>query len=262
MNNLAPFMAHDDQHVEQAKGHRGNDKEIDRDNAVCMVLEERSPGLGRLSPGLGTILPDGCRRSIQSQFGQFVSDPRAAPSRVEGPHPADELNQSRVLSRTPATASGLPSPERLESRSLPADERFGPEDDQGVSPIGPTSHEQQPEIPVRRAELGPARLPFEHHELMAQRQNFQGKILSRSEERKRLGQNDPENGQHGPLSLIANHRHTIISQRDGFSATHSGQSQLTGSVWPLIPPPRAELVGLGTCIWPMMPLPLPGFAGA
>src|SRR5207249_4506113 len=99
---------------------------------------------------------------------------------------------------------------------------LGPEEDQGVSPIGPTSHEQQPEIPVRRAELGPARLPFEHHELMAQRQNFQGEILSRSEERKRIDQNEPENGQHGPLSLIANHRHSIISQRDGFSATHRG----------------------------------------
>src|SRR6266516_2196189 len=135
MNDLAPFMAHDDQHVEQAKGHRGNDKEIDRRNALCMVLEERSPGLGRLSPGLGTILPDGCRRSIQSQFGQFVSDPRAAPSRVEGPHPADELNQSRVLSRSTGSTPRLPSPEHPQSRSLPADEGFGPEEDQRVSPI-------------------------------------------------------------------------------------------------------------------------------
>src|SRR6266516_4074822 len=182
MNDLAPFMAHDDQHVEQAKGHRGNDKEIDRRNAVCMVLEERSPGLGRLSPGLGSILPNGCRRSMQSQFGQFVANARAAPSRVEGPHPADELDQFRVLSRPAESAPRLPSPEHPESSSLPADECFGPDDKQSGSPIGPNSHEKHPEIPVRPAELGPPRLPFEHHELMAQRQNFQGEIVPRSKE--------------------------------------------------------------------------------
>src|SRR5439155_21829183 len=107
-----------------------------------------------------------------------------------------------------------------ESSSLPADECFGLDDKQSGSPIGPNSHERHPEIPVRPAELGPARLPFEHHELMAQRQSFQGEIVPRSKERKRIGQNDAKNSQHDPLSLIANPRHSIISRRDGLSATH------------------------------------------
>jgi hypothetical protein len=34
--------------------------------------------------------------------------------------------------------------------------------------------------------------PFEHHELMAQRQDFEGEIVPASEERKRICQNDPE----------------------------------------------------------------------
>ena len=93
MNDLAPFMVHDDQHVEQSKGRGGNHKEIHRRHTARMVLKKRSPSLRRLAPGLGPIFPDGCRGSLQSQFGQFVANARAAPSRVESPHPADELDQ-------------------------------------------------------------------------------------------------------------------------------------------------------------------------
>src|SRR5258706_6408187 len=87
-----------------------------------MVMKKSAPTLRRLTPGFGTILPDSCRRRFQSQFGQFVANARAASSRVEGPHPPDELDQLRVLSRSPESAPRLPQPEHPESSSLPADE--------------------------------------------------------------------------------------------------------------------------------------------
>ncbi len=90
------------------------------------------------------------------------------------------------------SASGFPSPEQPEASSLPADECFGLEDDQTVSPIGPNPHKETPKISVEPTEPGPACLPFEHHELMAQRQDFEGEIVPASEERKRVCQNDPE----------------------------------------------------------------------
>ena len=55
--------------------------------------------------------------------------------------------------------------------------------------MGPNPHEQQPKTSVGSAEPGPARLPFKHHELMAQCQNFEGEMVPTSEERKRVGQN-------------------------------------------------------------------------
>ena len=116
--------------------------------------------------------------------------------------------------------SGFLSPEHPESSSLPADEGFGLEDDQRISPTGPNLHEQQPKISVGSTELGPARLPFENHELMAQCQDFEGEIVPTSEERKRIGQNDPENGEHSLVILIENHRQSIIFRPDGLSATH------------------------------------------
>ncbi len=63
-------------------------------------------------------------------------------------------------------------------------------------------------------------LPFEHQELMAQRQDFEGEIVPASEARKWVCQNDPKNGQHNALKLIANLRQSIISRPNGLSATH------------------------------------------
>ena len=144
--------------------------------------------------------------SIESRVSQFVSDPRAAPSRVEGPHPADELNQFRVLSRTPTSAFGLPSPEHPESSSLPADECFGLEDHQGVSPICPDSHEHDPETPVPPAEPGLGRLPSEHGDLVSQGKNFYREFVLRSDYREWVDQNRPEHLKHDRLSLLANPR--------------------------------------------------------
>lgn len=68
MNDLAPFKVHDDQHVEQTKGRRGDDEEVDCSDAARVVLEKSLPSLGGLTRGLRTILPDGGGRSYQSQF--------------------------------------------------------------------------------------------------------------------------------------------------------------------------------------------------
>ena len=84
----------------------------------------------------------------------------------------------------------------------------------------PNPDEHQPKISIGPAEPGLARLPFEHHELMAQCHDFEGEIVLMSKERKRAGQNDPESGQHSPVILIANLRQSIISTTDGLPATH------------------------------------------
>ena len=45
VNDFAPFMFHDDKHVEQTSGHRRNDKKIHRGHASRMVLEKGPPTL-------------------------------------------------------------------------------------------------------------------------------------------------------------------------------------------------------------------------
>jgi hypothetical protein len=45
VNDFAPFMIQDDQHVEQTSGHSLKHKEIHRGNATRMVLQKGSPTL-------------------------------------------------------------------------------------------------------------------------------------------------------------------------------------------------------------------------
>ena len=60
---------------------------------------------------------------------------------------------------------------------------------------------------------------------MAQCQDFEGEIVPTSEERKRVGQNDPENGEHTPIIVLDNQRQSIIFRPDGLSATHNVMSK-------------------------------------
>jgi hypothetical protein len=62
---------------------------------------------------------------------------------------------------------------------------------------------------------------FNRRQLMPQRQNLQGVLVPGSAERKRVGQNDPKNGQHDHLSLVGNPSQSIISRPDRISATHT-----------------------------------------
>ncbi len=78
-----------------------------------------------------------------------------------------------------------------------------------------------------RRSVGAEKQPFERVRwngnlprwLMAQRQDFDGKIVPALEERKRVCQNDPESGQHNSLRLSANPRQSVISQPDRLPAT-------------------------------------------
>lgn len=186
MNDFPPFALHDDQNKKQTSSHGRNHKEIHGDNASRMVLQKGPPVLRRLAAGTGALLPDGGSRSLQTWFGQFVADARAAPSRVDGPYAADELDQFQILPRSITPSAGLSSPKHPQSRSLPADDGLGPEDHQRGFPIRPSPLEYHPETPVPRATLRPRRLPFKHSDWVSQGGSFHGRFVLRAEQRPRV----------------------------------------------------------------------------
>lgn len=161
------------------------------------------------------------RRLFRADFKSTSRVTRRAPSRVEGPHPADELDQFPILARTAPPTPGLPSPEHSESGALPADQCPGLEDHQRASPIWPDSLEDHPEVPVPRAELGPILGPFEHRDLVSLRENFQRQFVLRSEQRKRVEQCQPEHLKLDLPSLVRNSAPiNPFATPDAISATH------------------------------------------
>src|ERR1035438_7955028 len=193
MNNLAPFMPDDHQHIKQAEGRPRDHKEIHRCDGTRVVLEKGPPALGAVAPGLGPVLLyRGCR-GVQSEFGQFIPNPWAAPRWIDRPHSTDELNQFPVLSRSPNSTARLPSPKEPEPGPLPADDRLGAEDHQSTSPTGPQSLQSDPDQSIARAELGFVDLAFEDRKLVPQGQDLQGELVLGTEPGQKVAQERGDN---------------------------------------------------------------------
>jgi hypothetical protein len=49
---------------------------------------------------------------------------------------------------------------------MPADDRFGLDDEENFGPMGPAPAKDRPEDPIQTVQLGPGMLAFEHGELL------------------------------------------------------------------------------------------------
>ena len=71
----------------------------------------------------------------------------------------------------------FPSPELLESLSVPRDDCLGFDDNERVGPFGPTLLERDPKGPIGVVELGTFDRTFEHGELLTQSQVFESELM-------------------------------------------------------------------------------------
>ena len=200
MNNLAPFMCDRDQDVKQAKGDRRDHKEIHRRHGPRVVLEKGPPALGWSAPGLEAMLPDGCRRGLQAEFGQFIANAWTAPRGIGLPHPPDELNQLLVLSRPPHAMPRLPAPEDAEPGSLPTDDGLGLEDHQSTFPMGAASLQHDPHQSIRKVELGLVGLARQDRDLVPEGQDLQGEFVLGTEPGQRVAQEHDDDVKQGLLA--------------------------------------------------------------
>jgi hypothetical protein len=76
---------------------------------------------------------------------------------------------------------------------MPSDDGLGLDEEQGLLPVGPEAQQAHPKQPVGGPEFGFGRLPFEHCELMSERQVFEhepGMGLETGEQRAEKRPND------------------------------------------------------------------------
>ena len=73
-----------------------------------------------------------------------------------------------VASRAGLRRNGSANARRAESGAMPSDDGFGPDDDKGFGPTGPTATEGNPEDPIQPLQFGPWMVAFQHCELLPQ----------------------------------------------------------------------------------------------
>ncbi|MGA2864008.1 MAG: hypothetical protein ABSF95_05925 [Verrucomicrobiota bacterium] len=65
---------------------------------------------------------------------------------------------------------GFPAPEQAKAKAMPSDDALGLEEEQGLLSPWPEAQQANPKQSIGGAEFGFAGLPFEHGELMSERQ--------------------------------------------------------------------------------------------
>ena len=82
VNNLAPVMSQNNKHVQDPKCDRGYSEEINRDQVRYMIIEKRSPGLGRRFLMTNHVFRYGGFRYINPQHAQFAVNSGRTPTYI------------------------------------------------------------------------------------------------------------------------------------------------------------------------------------
>ena len=128
MDQLAAIVTENDEYIEDSKGQRRNDQEIDRGRAVEVIEEERLPCLIRIRPSLRHVPRYRRLADVEAQLQQLSMNPRRAPQRVLSAHlPNKNPDLFRYL--WPATSfTGPPPPIKTKAFPMPADKGLGMDD--------------------------------------------------------------------------------------------------------------------------------------
>src|SRR5262249_14336720 len=113
-------------------------EEVDGNELGHMVGEERSPCLGWRLGMADHIFGDGRLGNLNAQFQEFAVNSRRSPGRVVKTHGSNQIASFlRNTGTSGSTVANLPGPVALKSLTMPADDGFRFDDDQGRAPTQP-----------------------------------------------------------------------------------------------------------------------------
>ena len=146
VKNPAPVVRQHQEDIQDLEPDCRYRKEIDRDHALEVILQESAPRLGRRSRLTRHLLADTGLPDDNADFEKLAVNPRRSPKRILPAQPSDQLpDVFRDRRSAGLPTSDLPCPERPESLAVPGNHSLWPNDDEGGSPIGPQTGKPCPE---------------------------------------------------------------------------------------------------------------------
>ena len=117
---------------ELLKGNRRNHEEINRRNAISVIVKEGLPGLQRPILSRYHIFRHCRLGGLEAKLKKLTMDVRSTPERVLETHPSNEITHFFGNPRSATERPGLPSPERNDALAMPTHDCLGSDDRQGV----------------------------------------------------------------------------------------------------------------------------------
>ena len=90
MHDAASFVFEHHEDVEKAEGHCRHDEEVDGDEILAVIQQERAPSLRRRLSVPHHLLADAGLADLDAGLEQFAVEARCSPERVLNAHPSDQ----------------------------------------------------------------------------------------------------------------------------------------------------------------------------
>src|SRR5712692_10709474 len=139
VQNPTPAMLDYEEAIQELEGQRGHGKEVEGDDHLAMVGEEREPASGGIaaSPQALQISGDSALGDLEAELQQFPVDLRRPPVRILGRYAADESPNLLAHLRPTAARPRSPAPVQSNARAMPSDHSLWFHNDQNIRPSRP-----------------------------------------------------------------------------------------------------------------------------
>jgi hypothetical protein len=138
---------------------------------------------------------------ILREHKQFAVDTRRSPRRIFRDHSENQIANflGDELSARHKAQSRNGSRIHREAGSVPADDRLGAHEDEGLLPSGPDSSCENPEEPVKEPDVWSRMAPFEDRELLPQHEIFEQQPRAILENSKNTTEKKTERAEHASV---------------------------------------------------------------
>src|SRR5262249_57245218 len=138
MDDASTMMGEHDEDEKNLEPDRVYREEVDRSELGNMIGEEGSPRLGWRLGMADHVFGNGRLRNRYAQFQEFAVNSRRSPNRVVTTHGSNQITRlPRNTGTSRPAVTNLPSPVPLKSLTMPTDDGFRFDDDQGRAPTRP-----------------------------------------------------------------------------------------------------------------------------
>src|SRR5215471_19695835 len=138
MDDASTMMCEHDEDEQNLEPDRVYREEVDRNELGYMIGEERSPRLGWRLGMADHVFGDGRLGNLNAQFQEFSVNSRRSPGCVITTHGSNQIASFfRNTGTSRSAVANFPGPVPLKSLTMPADDGFRFDNDQGRTPTRP-----------------------------------------------------------------------------------------------------------------------------
>jgi hypothetical protein len=198
VQDAASVMGQHQEHVKYLEVDRRHREEVDRNHLLGVILQGCAPGLRWRFARAHHVFADTALSDADAEFEKFAVDPWCTPVGILSAHLADQFSDLAGNDQSSRLAAPhLPGPEQAKAGTMPGNDCFWLDDDQGRAPVMLEAGEADPQQAVGGGQFQAFYCSsLKHGDLVAQSQVLEFEGRTRSEDRAQRREQCREKSEH------------------------------------------------------------------